>query len=1137
MVIAGRTDGIAATQSAVPASAASAVAPANANATSTGASVSSIQKTRNELTAYLKKMEPVRLESISSLKLDVAEARLRLTVLAKSGRTQDEADTYLYCLTQLDPAPDDYLDTMLNLADLVATRDDDSGLLTLLFELADNFPAAEPTAQKIHLLEAQYLLRIGGPEAALILYHKMANNPVTLPTVRIEAAARAGYVHERLGQTDLAISSYLQAGENLTAEPMAFEAMLRGTLLLLEKGRMDEALATLQKLRNAPTATLGQSPTAAVIADLLDLSADPEHARAYWAAQEKWLPHWKALAAQLGLKPPPDDQPLLAPYIDNYQQLGIQASTALTQNDAPGFFQFADQLLESARWRPGDLGDAMRILYQGIRLVPDRTDAILAFGEELEKDLPPANQAVAAELTGLRVSELVVNLNKFEEGRDTAQPVLEKIGTTTATGQALARLYGMAVLRTDTHTPAGELAIRYLAQSLEDPAAHGDQRMYAIAILCDLYNSLGREDDARTLLAKELAKPGDPNDQQRTKLQAELNILRQRSLQEAGLDAGLDAWWSQHQLPWYDYVNAKPLAGALSTVDEPAVQAARDFDRALDKAAPLQQRVMAFDSAWNSYTDTFTSGAAVVEATSTFALHQDIPVDLRYLAWSRSVLHLLWTGQRAAAEKLMVLSPAGGAGTDDDRADFTLWDDYLAQPNTVEAQQAFVAKIVALPAVRRPAMLLGMHIINALATLNDTTAAQGVFDQLGTAKLDDESKQEYTGLKANFPALMESYQSTGPIAEALRQVILAARPQEAAAAQLPENWLALNDVWSPNLSLLTLAEQRQGLLAIIRDRVTYGRHPLQPYLDYAQALTFSDADSDLRMKIFETVQQTAHRDDDRFYAAMFTSVIDFDNPEIARKGWADLAPARTKEYPKAGGFIQYYDTLMKWRSGEKVNLVADFGPLDAKDLDTFKLRLAFDYYLQQGDKDNLQKLIDMRDEKDLLTEPVLGGYLKALHFLGKEAALTRAADNARVELAKNVVKSWAQPDSESAEQVFELARILKDSKAYPRAWMQTELGVMHNENDRDLLLMEDGLLQQDWKSVNDAADDYLSRNPTNYDAYWDKAEALIALGRRREALDPLRLYVKYSHNEDDYPAAVALLKKIEAETTTPAASK
>ena len=1118
-----------------------ATAPSAADAAATppvsGQSASPEQKSRDVLVAFLKEMEPVRLESITSLKLDPDQIKSRLAVLAQTGRTQDEADTYLYYLTQLDPLPGDYLDAMLSLANVVTQRDDDAGLLTLLFELTDNFPATAEAAQKIHLLEAQYLLRIGGPEAALILYHKMASNPAALPSARIEAAARAGYIHERLGQTEMAITAYLQAGQDLTVDPMAFEAQLRGTLLLLEEGRTDEGLAALQKLRDGPAAILGQTPAAIVISDLLDLASDPVRARAYWAAQEKWLPLWQALSAQLGVKPPPPDQPVLAPYIENYQQLDMQATTAMGQSDAAAFFQFADQLFQSARWRPGDLGDAVRMLYQGIRLVPDKTDAILAFGEELEKDVPPANQDVIATLTELRVSVLVLNLNKYEEGRDAAQVVLDKNGAVGAAGQALARLYGLAVLRTDAHSAYGEQAVRYLAATMDDPTAHGDQRLQAVAILCDLYTTLGREDDARALLVKELAKPGDPNNTLRVTLQNELGTLRQRSIQAAGLDAGLSAWWGEHQLPWFDYVNTKPLAGPLSTVDDPAVQVARDFSRALDNTASLPERALAFESAWGPYTEMFATGSSVVEAASTFALRQDIPIDLRYLAWSRAVQHLFWTGQRSSAEKLLAMAPPVGTNADDDRADFALWDDYLAQPNTAEAQQAFATKITALPSVRRSTLLLAVRIINTLATLNETGAAQSVFDQLGTAKLDDESKQEYGNLKGNIGALMENYQATGPIAEALRLVILAARPQEVAAAQLPANWIGLNDIWSPNLALLTQAEVRQGLLAIIRDHISYGRHPLQPYLDYAEALTFSPADTDLRMKIFDTVQQAAHRDDDRFYAAMFTSIIDFDNPEIARRGWAELAPARTSAYPKAGGFIQYYDTLMKWRTGEKIDPVADFGPLNAPDLDAFKLRLAFDYYLQVGDQDNLQKLIDARDEKDLLTGPVLGGYLKALHFLGKEAALTRANDAARVELAKDVVQSWAHPDSESAEPVFELARILKDPQAYPRAWVQTLLAAVRNENDRDLLLMEDGQLQQAWASVNDAADDYLSRNPTNYDAYWSKAEALVALGRRQEALDPLRLYVKYSHNEDDYPDAVALLKKIEAEPAVPAASK
>jgi hypothetical protein len=79
-------------------------------------------------------------------------------------------------------------------------------------------------------------------------------------------------------------------------------------------------------------------------------------------------------------------------------------------------------------------------------------------------------------------------------------------------------------------------------------------------------------------------------------------------------------------------------------------------------------------------------------------------------------------------------------------------------------------------------------------------------------------------------------------------------------------------------------------------------------------------------------------------------------------------------------------------------------------------------------------------------------------------------------------------------------------------------------------------LQGDWSGALQAASNYLARNPTNYDTYWNQAQALVQLGRRGDALSPLRIYVKYSHNDDYYPQAVELLKNIEAETATPAAA-
>jgi tetratricopeptide (TPR) repeat protein len=546
-------------------------------------------------------------------------------------------------------------------------------------------------------------------------------------------------------------------------------------------------------------------------------------------------------------------------------------------------------------------------------------------------------------------------------------------------------------------------------------------------------------------------------------------------------------------------------------------------------------RVVALEMALDGYPEIFSSGAALVDNANAFISRSEMPGDMRYLAWYQTELHLLVTGQREAAELMLANTPSGPSVADD-RADFELWDNYLAQPPTVAAQQAFAQKVLALPAIRHPSVLLLAHIGNLLASLNAMDAAQAVFDQLGHAKLDGEAAQDFHEMKDDIGPMLDTYKAVLPMAEAMRQLILDAEPS-AAAAQLPAAWRALNDPWDPNLSLLTEDETRQGLLVFIRDRLPYGRHPLQAFADYAQTLSFNPADSALRMQLFETAQKLATRDEDRFYAAcFFSSIVDFDDPDVARRGWADLGPARAAEFPKAGGFIQYYDTLMKWRLGQAIDPAAAFGSLAATGFDSFKLRLAFDYYLQQGDRDGLQKLIDARPEPDLLQQPVLGGYLKALRLLNKAAALTRATEAAHQEVAKAVVASWAQPDIETVEPVFDLARALDDPKIYPREWITALLGAMRNENSSDLVRMEDARLQGDWEGELKAASNYLTRNPTNYDAYWNQAQALVQLGRRADALSPLRIYVKYSHNDDYYPQAVELLKKIEAETATPAAA-
>ena len=1086
------------------------------------------------LAAFLRTMEPTRLDDLAAQNPTREQVIANINQFDLLRRTKEFSDNCLYFLAKLPPDPKDYVETLARLTASLEQSSDDNGLLLLLFNLADEFPASQEPVQRMRIFQADFLLRGTGPETALVLLHKLADAPETTPVIRMLAAGRAGYMHERTGQTEEAIAAYQQAGADLSAGPSANEALVRATLLLLEMGRTDEALDLIGKLRGVPADVLRQSQaTQPIIHDLLDLAANPDQARAYWRHHEVWQAAWSNLAGHYGVMPNLAGATVIAPYIDDYAQLDNLANNAVRTGNASVFFQVLDELFRSARWRPADLLAAADKLYAALSVAPKSADEIFAFAETLEKDLPPANAELGKSLAQKRVDALYKH-DRIAEARDAAQAALARAGAdgaTGAAGQSLAFLFGLSVIQTGTADKYGQDAARILAGTLADPAAHGSQRVLAVAVLSDLYTSLGRDADALAVLETELARPTDPNDpnaMSRISLQSSLDSLRQRSLQAAGLEAGLTAWWKDHALPWYAYVTSPPQAGPLSTVDEPAVQVARDFARALDHSATPTQRLGALDQALSVYPEMFLSSSSVIEATTSFLARQELPMEIRYEAWARAELHLFWTGQRAAGEKLLASAPSGSTTAAQDRADFDLWDAYLAEPNTVAAQLAFADRVLALPVVHHASALLVAHIVNALASLNDVDSAQAVLDKLGRAKLEAPALEAFNEMSTTFKTLLANYRSAQPAAVALRQLVLDATPA-AASAKLPAAWNDLNDTWTPDLSLLTQDETRQGLLVVIRDQLPYGRHPLQAFVDYANALTFNPDDAALRMKLFETAQKLANRDEDRFYAAFFTSIVDFDDPAVAARGWADLAPGRAKDFPKTSGFIQYYDTLMKWRTGAGMDPETAFGPLNSPDIDPFKLRLLLDYEVQQGDRAALQKLLDARDEKDFWQMPALGGYLNALKLLSHEAALTRASDAAHLELAADVAASWARPDIETAGQVFDLARALGEPKAYPREWVAAELAGMRNENAHDLIRIEDGRLQGDWAAVLDASTSYLSRNATNYDAYWWKAEALVQLGRRRDAIEPLRVYVKYSHNDDFYTQAVALLKTIEAE--------
>jgi len=79
------------------------------------------------------------------------------------------------------------------------------------------------------------------------------------------------------------------------------------------------------------------------------------------------------------------------------------------------------------------------------------------------------------------------------------------------------------------------------------------------------------------------------------------------------------------------------------------------------------------------------------------------------------------------------------------------------------------------------------------------------------------------------------------------------------------------------------------------------------------------------------------------------------------------------------------------------------------------------------------------------------------------------------ELAKAVAASWARPQRDNFIPVFDLARTLGDSAAYPREWVAYLLANLHNEDAARHGTSCRRRLHGDWHVVLDAANDLITR--------------------------------------------------------------
>ena len=291
--------------------------------------------------------------------------------------------------------------------------------------------------------------------------------------------------------------------------------------------------------------------------------------------------------------------------------------------------------------------------------------------------------------------------------------------------------------------------------------------------------------------------------------------------------------------------------------------------------------------------------------------------------------------------------------------------------------------------------------------------------------------------------------------------------------------------------------------------------------------------NDFACKCISLALEKAPNDDLRAQIIRLFNSLDYDDSVIRDTMKTIIAPYRRLEEPLTYAQIRFLEIRIALRIGAPVDLETAFAGIDSPMLNFTRNFTLLRHYVQAGDTRGLGLFLDTADTGGLSDPYVLRFALPAYELLGRKEEAVQAKKLLLRALHQSVMLAWASHDGDLAAQASTYAEVLDDSEGMPAAWIEDVATKMPDRANRARVLTTTALLHRDWSRLLSEANEALKEAPTYYHNYWLKGLALVRLNRSAEALEPLRIYLKYSHDELEFPRAKALLEKVEAEKLSP----
>lgn len=1003
-----------------------------------------------------------------------------------------------------------------------------SALLTLLIKLGRRLPPKDDYHWEIRFVEGTVFEHRGQEwEKAAEHFAAMDAEEVMPQDFRATVITRQADCLEQMQQWEkcAAALSKLERWKTYTS---AGDGLARAAHLRLELGDAKEALRLLRVVAGSRDFHIKNSTMAEELTELLDLTKDDKRALEVWQPKPSWWADWQALRTELGIK-----ETQVEPMITDANALGNELNQAIEDKDTTKVGQIYQRIIHQARWVPSlTTTVSWASLYRLARLHPKLRPSFLNFTVSVLKD----SSLTVEDHRRTRLMYLTMCAIDLDQSPQALKRVQEYFHTypkdSHAVSFVMSRFWALIANENVKEQPA---AITKLQEHLASPELR-TERMRSVEMLLDMLRAQKRTSEIKTVLETELKNPAFASDD---KALAQIRQLMRSEGENEAISSAIKHWLDKNAPPWFAFAEPKTLADAKLDPEDQDLEKAvenRPFQEQLKiyllaaagRQAPIENRLDWWRLGLNGLlrlhrghrTAFHSSVLAILDDTQT-------PTSLKDATLRIAGLFCLDFGTKADYQKLR------------SKLDENEWnDDTRAYLNTVDRvfavdlnSNASITKTLREQLKENSASLLidmlASNIVQRSLNLGKIESAQTVADALSELrKTSSVPAKDLQGIRLSIMKKINEVKRLLPLHTALEHAVVAH-----AGSSLPK--VTTPDVMgTPPPNSLTAAAYIAWMQAVIQEG-SYDRLNMQTWYMFGQSCAEVGSVSTLKLRqaLSQAAFDAAASAEDktrRDAAEIAMSFIDNDSPEERKFIFALLKPWRDPKLPETYAEIRSEEAHIALRTGESFDFKAIQEQLKDAGMESFLQNLALSRAMSSDDIPAIKRALDDIDADSLLDHERLPRIIPALKKAGRTDELALALEESPQALYEAILQSWSGSDSFATRRALSLAAIVDQPDALPAEWVSFCEKAYPERQDQLVMRMHLARIKKDWAAMLAAASEVVKKYPTYYSHYWLKAEALVKLGRTAEALEPLRTFVKFCHDEEDHPVAAALLKKIES---------